>query len=1275
MKYLKKIFLIFLTIIFLLFVSVVFFFATDRGVCLMLRTFTDLVPGLSIGDINGNYFSGLTLKNICYQKDGVLIEGAELYVSLDLCHLWDKNVYVSSVFVKNFFISVDVPKFNAVLFEVYENKTIGYIFSLYSVVCRHIILDNVCVKLNDMVITLYKCDTGLIWDKKSLILTSTFFSGLKLFNYSHFIRFSLPNIKECSLKDILCCKSFIFPWFSDLFSVSFFKKKNVKETLSYNLILEGVEGENLFFVDHENFLIERFCLKGMISNDCVRLITLDVMTLNGKIHISGNIKCNEDRLIYLVVDSVFRSSLLMKEEKISFTISGHIGSTLYVYSDFLGYLNGYLILKIELDKIDLPVNFMLNVDSMHSSLFYNTHFLVQNLNLYFDGSIYDYRMNLKLIAFSSDLSCYFNISMSAYGDYNSLVLSNCNVQGLGGIIDITAAVKWKDTVDWNVKLILKNINFSQYNFIRPISVCGEINIDGGISNDILKLKLLNISLCGSVENYYPFIFRCYCVRNRLEEWSILQFVLSIGSNILKLDGDFNDHSSVVGIIKFPSIHDIFPNLNGSIFGTITYFKFPTYSKYLINIVSESFQWKDKHLNVNHIAIKSNLLYRDVLEGSFECQLDDVIYYTFSISKFHCQFVGSIERHNIEIFLYSDLFNIAFNINGSVNCVHNNWIGNILKISIVKNVFFCQLDKRLSIFCRNLPNQLIIFSDDLCRSTFQVNFCGDLGKVGIQKFIQRVQNVHLVIKHSCFVESLSINGQLSFLLDLMWDRNSFVPYGTICLLGDRLEWTNMFFQKKSIVAYEKFVFNIVLNQEWLLCDWVIKTYRHGQCDGKFKIFLYDQYPVFGNLRVDNMSLLFSNMFLEPADIINGTLNVCLRFSGSLLYPEVYGNVELRNLIVKGSHVPFVMTSSNVSLSFTRSRAVLNGAIRTTRGILYLTGNMHWNSFRSFYTHIRIVGNNVQIVLSPVVKVDISPVIIFEMTPLECIIKGTLNIPYGYIELEGDNLKTEVVDVSSDEYVIANSVNYDSYYIQKSENIFFKKIIVHVILHFGDNVKISSFGLHANLRGNLEVIQDQNGLGLKGYISIFQGHFNIYGRSLFIKKGQLLFSGLIDNQPYLNIEAICNSELIKNNSFVGSIRITGCIPAPELQFFSNHMMSQEAVISYLLHSQRIDIVNMNSHSMFRSVLIRFGLFHVEKFVKQIGSILKVNNLVLDTYGFGSESKIVLSGRIAPGLQVKYSIGVFDSLATISARYCVLPDLYLEVVSGSLNQTCSVVYQFKY
>lgn len=72
--------------------------------------------------------------------------------------------------------------------------------------------------------------------------------------------------------------------------------------------------------------------------------------------------------------------------------------------------------------------------------------------------------------------------------------------------------------------------------------------------------------------------------------------------------------------------------------------------------------------------------------------------------------------------------------------------------------------------------------------------------------------------------------------------------------------------------------------------------------------------------------------------------------------------------------------------------------------------------------------------------------------------------------------------------------------------------------------------------------------------------------------------------------------------------------------------------------------------------------------------MKNLSLDTEGVGDSSAVVVSGYITPDLQVKYGVGIFDSLATLTLRYRLMPRLYLEAVSG-LDQALDLLYQFEF
>lgn len=94
----------------------------------------------------------------------------------------------------------------------------------------------------------------------------------------------------------------------------------------------------------------------------------------------------------------------------------------------------------------------------------------------------------------------------------------------------------------------------------------------------------------------------------------------------------------------------------------------------------------------------------------------------------------------------------------------------------------------------------------------------------------------------------------------------------------------------------------------------------------------------------------------------------------------------------------------------------------------------------------------------------------------------------------------------------------------------------------------------------------------------------------------------------------------------------------------------------------------------MLIGLGLRKVARLWVKIGETFGVSNLALDTEGVGDSSQVVVSGYVLPGLQVKYGVGIFDSIATLTLRYRLMPKLYLEAVSG-VDQALDLLHQFEF
>lgn len=139
------------------------------------------------------------------------------------------------------------------------------------------------------------------------------------------------------------------------------------------------------------------------------------------------------------------------------------------------------------------------------------------------------------------------------------------------------------------------------------------------------------------------------------------------------------------------------------------------------------------------------------------------------------------------------------------------------------------------------------------------------------------------------------------------------------------------------------------------------------------------------------------------------------------------------------------------------------------------------------------------------------------------------------------------------------------------------------------------------------------------------------------------------------------------------MTGLADEPKVEIFSDPAKSQQEALSYLLRGQGLGATGSDSDAL-TSALVGLGVAQSGQVVGKIGETFGVSNLALDTAGVGDSQQVQVSGYVLPGLQVKYGVGIFDSLATLTLRYRLMPKLYLEAVSG-IDQALDVLYQFEF
>ena len=420
---------------------------------------------------------------------------------------------------------------------------------------------------------------------------------------------------------------------------------------------------------------------------------------------------------------------------------------------------------------------------------------------------------------------------------------------------------------------------------------------------------------------------------------------------------------------------------------------------------------------------------------------------------------------------------------------------------------------------------------------------------------------------------------------------------------------------------------------------------------------------GNVNITSLSLAMLNPALMKGEKITGMLNSNLRLGGDLQRPQVYGQLGLRNVDVDGSFMPVDLTAANLSMVFNGMSSTLEGAIQTSQGQIALNGDADWNQLDAWRARIAAKGSRVRVTVPPMVRMDVSPDLVFEATPELFNLDGRVDIPWARITVQ--EVPESAVGVSSDEVMLDKDLKPVA---PKTSGI---PINSNLIIHVGNDVRLSAFGLKAKLNGDLKLAQDKRGLGLNGQINIPSGRFHAYGQDLIVRKGELQFSGPPD-QPYVNIEAIRNPEATEDDVTAG-VRVTGLADEPKVEIFSDPAKSQQEALSYLLRGQGLGASGSDSDAL-TSALVGLGVAQSGQVVGKIGETFGVSNLALDTAGVGDSQQVQVSGYVLPGLQVKYGVGIFDSLATLTLRYRLMPKLYLEAVSG-IDQALDVLYQFEF
>jgi translocation and assembly module TamB len=473
-------------------------------------------------------------------------------------------------------------------------------------------------------------------------------------------------------------------------------------------------------------------------------------------------------------------------------------------------------------------------------------------------------------------------------------------------------------------------------------------------------------------------------------------------------------------------------------------------------------------------------------------------------------------------------------------------------------------------------------------------------------------------------------------------------------------------KQGVVqGWEQAQLHAALDADGLQSDWQVDLSDNGDIRGTLAVTALrkSDKQLSGQLKLDGIDLSVLDAWLGDYSHFGANLSSALRFSGPLMHPMVHGNLRIDQILAQGDFTPVEIHDGQVELTFSGYQAMLTADLESADGRVSVNGEGQWRDLQAWSSRMNIRSDELLVSIPPSAEIKIRPDLQIQAAPGEAKISGDIYLPWARVEVE--ELPPSAVSVSSDEVLLDNNLQP-----VKRDNPMPLKVETDVNVHIGDHFRLAAFGLQGTLSGLLNISQKDQAPFVVGDVEIHDGTYQSFGQDLVINEGTILMNGPVD-QPYVAIEAVRNPENIQDNVTAG-IKVTGPARQPEIEVFSDPEMPQANALSYLLRGRALDAESGdNSMTM---TLIGLSLAQSGKIVGEIGEAFGVSDLQLDTAGSGENSQVTVSGYVLPGLQVKYGVGIFNSLGEVTIRYRLMQDLYLEAVSG-LTSTVDLLYQFEF
>ena len=391
----------------------------------------------------------------------------------------------------------------------------------------------------------------------------------------------------------------------------------------------------------------------------------------------------------------------------------------------------------------------------------------------------------------------------------------------------------------------------------------------------------------------------------------------------------------------------------------------------------------------------------------------------------------------------------------------------------------------------------------------------------------------------------------------------------------------------------------------------------------------------DLSFDELSWIgaFVPQIEEPQGRLMGQASV----GGTLSDPTVNGNLSIADAAVRVPPLGLELTDVNTTLRSTGTDSfTLEGAVNSGDGILHFESQVRNVLSDDRALSLTLAGENFELANLPELHLIITPDVRVAASSTGIDVSGTLNIPVFDIEIT--TLPESAVNVSADTVLVSQPQGEPEVHnaAQTDLGVFDGVPMtgqLHVVL--GDDVRFTGFGLHAQLAGALDITQRETGAPLTyGELNVVEGSYQIYGRTLVIEHGKLLFFGSYDN-PALDIRAIRQAENVK-----AGVQMNGTLRNIRSQLFSTPTLPDSDIIAVMVTGRPFDEIGDEDSNALIGAVTSLGINRGQSLTNQIRNKLGLDTLAINSSGDTANSSLTLGKYLTPKIFIRYGVGLFET-----------------------------------